>query len=271
MCQSSDGQTVRRSDGRRVGRGRGHLTVRPSDRPSVLLQDLRHHAGAHRPPTLADREAQPLVHRDRRDQLDRHLDVVPRHHHLHPRRQLHRPRHVRRPEVELRPVPLEERRVPPPLLLRQHVHLRLELPVRRDRPRLRQHHPPAPFALLNPTTATSAPTFARPRSIRPVATVPRPVIENTSSTGIRNALSVSRTGCGMNESSALQSSSIFSTHCLSPLSAPDAEPRITGASSPGKSYLLSSSRTSSSTGSRSSGSSTRSHLLRNTTTCGTLT
>ena len=53
------------------------------------------------------------------------------------------------------------------------------------------------FALLNPTSATSSPTFTTPRSIRPVATVPRPVIENTSSTGIRNGLSISRTGSGM--------------------------------------------------------------------------
>ena len=59
------------------------------------------------------------------------------------------------------------------------------------------------FSLLNPTTWTSSPTFTTPRSIRPVATVPRPVIENTSSTGIRNGLSVSRTGSGMNVSSAL--------------------------------------------------------------------
>src|SRR6476661_4623242 len=113
-----------------------------------LLQNLGDDAGAHGPPTLADREAQPLVHRDRRDQLDRHLDVVPRHHHLHPRRQLHRPRHVRRPEVELRPVPLEERRVPPPLFLRQHVHLRLEVRVRRDRPPPPPPHPPPPPAPL---------------------------------------------------------------------------------------------------------------------------
>src|ERR1700740_1016317 len=35
-----------------------------------------------------------------------------------------------------------------------------------------------------------------PCSIRPVATVPRPVMENTSSTGIRNGLSRSRTGSG---------------------------------------------------------------------------
>ncbi len=53
------------------------------------------------------------------------------------------------------------------------------------------------FALLKPTTATSSCTFTIPRSIRPVATVPRPVIENTSSTGIRNGLSISRFGCGM--------------------------------------------------------------------------
>ena len=49
----------------------------------------------------------------------------------------------------------------------------------------------------NPTSSTSSPTFTFPRSIRPVATVPRPVIENTSSTGIRNGLSISRTGSGM--------------------------------------------------------------------------
>src|SRR3989338_6392619 len=102
-----------------------------------LLHDLRHHAGPHRPPPLPDREPQLLLHRDRLDQLDRHRHVVPRHHHLHPRRQRAHPRHVRRPEVELRPVPLEERRVPPPLVLRQHVDLRLERLVRLDSPRLR--------------------------------------------------------------------------------------------------------------------------------------
>src|SRR5688572_20344225 len=115
-----------------------------------LLQDFRHDPGAHCAPALADRKPQLLLHRDRRDQLDRHLRVVPRHHHLHPRRQLHRPRHVRRPQVKLRPIPLEKRRVPAPLLLRQHVHLRLTRRVRRDRPRLRQHHPPLDLVLLHP-------------------------------------------------------------------------------------------------------------------------
>src|SRR5437762_6527479 len=117
---------------------------------SALLQDLGGHAGADGAAAFADRKPQLLLHRDRRDQLDRHLRVVPRHHHLHPRRQLHRPRHIRRPQVKLRPIPIEKRRVPAPLLLRQHVHLRLELRVRRDAPRLRQHHPPLHLLLLRP-------------------------------------------------------------------------------------------------------------------------
>src|SRR2546422_2681501 len=53
-----------------------------------LFQDFRDHAGAHGAAALADREPQLLLHRDRRDQLDRHLRVVARHHHLHPRWQL---------------------------------------------------------------------------------------------------------------------------------------------------------------------------------------
>src|SRR5437867_8888637 len=120
------------------------------DLPHRLLRDLRDDAGPHRPPPLPDRKPQLLLHRHRRDQLDRHRHVVPRHHHLHPRRQRAHPRHVRRPEVKLRPIPVEKRRVPPSLVLRQYVHLRLELPVRRDRPRLGQHLPPLHFLLVHP-------------------------------------------------------------------------------------------------------------------------
>src|SRR5574342_1150503 len=127
-----------------------------------LFLDLRDDARADGPPAFANREPQPLFHRDRRDQLDRHLRVVPRHHHLHPRRQLHVPRHVRRPKVKLRPVPLEKRRVPPPLFLRQHVHLRVERRVRRDRPRLRQAHPPPHFRLLPPPPPPPPPAPAPP-------------------------------------------------------------------------------------------------------------
>src|SRR5262249_56574260 len=79
-------------------------------------------------------------------ELDVHVDVVSRHDHLGPRRKRRHPRHVRRAEVELRPVPVEERRVPAPLLLLQDVHLRLELLVRCDLPRLAQHLP-APHVL----------------------------------------------------------------------------------------------------------------------------
>src|SRR5262249_62199687 len=44
----------------------------------------------------------------------------------------------------------------------------------------------------SPTISISSPTLTTPRSIRPVATVPRPVIVNTSSTGIRYGLFSSR-------------------------------------------------------------------------------
>src|SRR3989442_6698769 len=197
----------------------------PGGIASALLQDLGGHAGADGAAAFEDRNPQLSLHRDRRDPLDRHLRVVPRHHHLPPRRQLHRPRHVRRPQVKLRPIAFEKRRVPTSLLLRQHVHLALKLRVRRDALRLRQHPPrstsffstprsrsptlspacpsssslrdistPGTTTLIsvpNPTISTSSPTFTFPRSIRPVATVPRPVIENTSSTRIRNGFSIS--------------------------------------------------------------------------------
>src|SRR5207249_636926 len=112
----------------------------------------------------------------RRDQRDLHRDVVPRHHHLHPVRQLDVPRHVRRPKVELRPVPREERRVPPPLFLGQHVHLRLELRVRLDAPRLRQHHPPLDLFLL-PPPPPPPPLFPPPPPAPPLAHPPHPPLD----------------------------------------------------------------------------------------------
>src|SRR2546423_5651012 len=94
---------------------------------SSLLQDFRDHAGADRAAAFADREPQLLLHRDRRDQLDRHLRVVPRHHHLHPRRQLHRPRPLPRPHAKLRPITPEKPRVPAPPVLPPTAHLTLTL------------------------------------------------------------------------------------------------------------------------------------------------
>src|SRR5229473_2588455 len=119
----------------------------------------------------------------------------------------------------------------------------------------------------SPTISTSSPTLILPRSIRPVTTVPRPEIENTSSIGIRNGWSIARSGSGTELSSASNSLRIASSASgpFWPLSALIAEPRITGALSPGNWYLVKSSRTSSSTRSSSSGSSTTSTLLRNTT------
>ena len=58
-----------------------------------------------------------------------------------------------------------------------------------------------------PMMSTVSLTLTTPRSIRPVTTVPRPVIEKTSSIGIRNGLSMSRTGSGMLSSTASMSSS----------------------------------------------------------------
>src|SRR4051794_37146834 len=57
---------------------------RRSRRPpcSVLLDDLGDDPRAYGATALADREPEALVHRDRLDQLDRHLDVVAGHHHL---------------------------------------------------------------------------------------------------------------------------------------------------------------------------------------------
>src|SRR5215475_7769196 len=86
-----------------------------------LFNDLDDDAGADGSATLADRESELLFHRNRHDQLDLDRHVVSRHHHLGALRQLHDPRHVRGPEVELGTIVAEERRVAPTLLLGQDV------------------------------------------------------------------------------------------------------------------------------------------------------
>ena len=52
-------------------------------------------------------------------------------------------------------------------------------------------------AFMRPTTSTSSPILHLPRSTRPVPTVPRPLIEKTSSMLMRNGLSSSRCGVGI--------------------------------------------------------------------------
>src|ERR1019366_6066159 len=106
----------------------------------TLLNNLGDPACADRVAAFANREPQALLHCHRRDQFNHQADVVARHHHLRARRQLRYACHVRRSQIKLRPVSLKEWRVPPALFLRQDVDLGLELGVRRNRSRLRQHH-----------------------------------------------------------------------------------------------------------------------------------
>src|SRR6476469_10411126 len=89
-------------------------------------------AGADGAAALADGEALADLEADRGDQLDAHLDVVAGHDHLGPIGQPDRARHVRRPEVELGPETVVERRVPDTLVLRENVDLSGELRVRLD-------------------------------------------------------------------------------------------------------------------------------------------
>src|SRR5271157_615285 len=106
-----------------------------------LFQYFGDDTGADGQATFAYSKLRSLLQRHRHDQFHRQIDVVPRHHHLHSLRQGNIPGHIHRPNVELRPIAREERLVPSPLFLLQHIHLRCELLVRRDRARLCQHLP----------------------------------------------------------------------------------------------------------------------------------
>src|SRR5438094_10375380 len=106
---------------------------------TALLDHLGRHTGSDRAATFTDGEAHPLFDRDRGDELDLHVDVVARHHHLGALGQLDLAGHVRGAHVELRAVPLEERRVTAALLLGEDVDTRVELGMRLDRTGLGQH------------------------------------------------------------------------------------------------------------------------------------
>src|SRR5437773_1293443 len=106
---------------------------------TTLLDHLDRHAGSDRAATFTDGEAHPLLDRDRGDELDLHVDVVARHHHLGALGQLDLAGHVRGAHVELRAVPLEERRVAATLFLGEDVDPRVELGVRLDRAGLGQY------------------------------------------------------------------------------------------------------------------------------------
>ena len=118
------------------------------------------------------------------------------------------------------------------------------------------------------------PTFTFPRSTRPVATVPRPEIVKMSSIGIRNGLSISR--CRQRDVAVHRRHQLQDRLRRVVLAVPfqglgrrAADDRDLVAR--GTCTIFSSSRTSSSTRSRSSGSSTMSTLFRKTTIDGTPT
>src|SRR5437899_7662645 len=98
------------------------------------LEDFGDDPGTHRPPPLPDRKPRPLIHRYGRQQLHHHLRVVPRHHHLRPFPQRHLPLHIRRAKLKLRPIPVEKRRVPPPLPHAQLTHFGTVPPLAGDSP-----------------------------------------------------------------------------------------------------------------------------------------
>ena len=83
--------------------------------------------------TLADSEAQALLHGDRVDEVALDGDVVTRHSHLGALGELDRTGNVGGTEVELRTIAIEERGVTAALLLGQNVDLAGELGVRGNR------------------------------------------------------------------------------------------------------------------------------------------
>src|SRR5262245_53746987 len=137
-CQRQPGKYARQPL-TQTNRG-GRLCRGPTPVRVALLDDLGDPAGADGAAAFANRELEAFLHRDGLDQLDPHLGVVARHHHLGAFGQVHNTGHVRRTEVELGAVVVEERLVPSALFLRQDVDLRLELGVRRVRARLDTDH-----------------------------------------------------------------------------------------------------------------------------------
>ena len=184
-----------------------------------------------RPPSrIAKLEA--FLHGDRVNEVASDLNVVARHNHLDALGQVSNTGNVGGAEVELRTIAVEERGVTATFILGKDVDLTHELSVRGDRAglaenlatvdvlaldateqadrRCRQPEPrraacgtsrcqcrPCLEVSLMPTISSGSLTCRTPRSTRPVATVPRPVMVMVSSTAIRNGLSTSRSGVGM--------------------------------------------------------------------------
>src|SRR2546421_11843876 len=86
----------------------------------ALLHNLADGSCSYRVPAFADGKAQAFLHRHRRDQLNHQLYVVSRHHHLGARGKLCHSGDIRRAQIKLRAISLEERRGAPPLFFSAH-------------------------------------------------------------------------------------------------------------------------------------------------------
>src|SRR3989338_4403796 len=116
---------------------------------ACLFDDFSNDAGAHGLASLADGKPLLLLHRDGLDEIHRHVDVIARHNHLGALGQRHITGHIGRAEVELGPVPLEERRVPAAFLFCETVDASLEARVGGNRPGGGQDHAALEIILLN--------------------------------------------------------------------------------------------------------------------------
>src|SRR5580698_7192953 len=125
------------------------LTADRQKPTAALLNNLGNRSGAYGVAAFADCKPQALLHRYRRDQLDHQADIVSRHHHFGALGKFGHSGHIRRAQIKLRTVSLEEWRVSSTFFFGQNVNLSLELGVRRNRSRLRQHHAALDIFLRN--------------------------------------------------------------------------------------------------------------------------
>src|SRR5438045_7197143 len=84
-----------------------------------LLDNFSDAPGSAGPPTFTNGETLPLLHRQRRDQLHVHTDVVAGHEHLDALRQGHISSHVTGAEIELRTVLVKKWRMASTFFFRQ--------------------------------------------------------------------------------------------------------------------------------------------------------
>ena len=104
-----------------------------------LLNDLCNHSCADGPTTFTDRELQPFVHGDRRDQLDFYVDVVAGHDHFSAFGQLHDSSNVSRAEIELWAITIKKGRMTSTFFLCQNISLSVKFRVRRNAARFGQN------------------------------------------------------------------------------------------------------------------------------------